>query len=174
MLFLWLQEARTQAEHSKLKEDPWDCATCLRRKMNRGRAFCVHAPGQVKEWVMPFSHPFLPVAPVRMTTTQVLAILPQRRPLHWLSSRRTLDGRQLCPVSVSAHPGAVQVLEWESDLDKWHVAPFEGSTEAWPAEVVDTLRVVRQTSGLIQNERWKPKEKDKDGGKQKGNVRAGG
>lgn len=82
----------------------------------------------------------------------------------WVADRIRSDGRQVCPVPLTIHPGVAWALEVECDMDAWHIPPLPGPTDEWPADVVALLRYIRGTKGLLQMKRMKEQNKKGNSG----------
>lgn len=107
---------------------------------------------------MVFNSHLRPCVHCYLSAQQVLALLPDNKPLKYLLTRRTLDGRFMCPVGMYNMSGLARVLEWEADMDKWGLMPFAGTSGDWPTDAYDVLRHVRIVRGQLQAERYRPKK----------------
>lgn len=103
----------------------------------------------------------------------VKALLPRENPLAYLLGDPaaktdpgvTADGKVICPVPLAFHTNLAAVLNMEADLDAWRTPPLAGPTSRWPSMVLDALRHVRGTKGLIQmRQLQKPESASPQGG----------
>lgn len=89
-------------------------------------------------------------SPLMLEKAALREMLPEEDGLDWLAKRVRCDGKRICPTAIAWHPDLPALLHMEADLDTWHVPPFSGPTSEWPAEIVELLRHIRQTRGLLQ------------------------
>lgn len=132
--------------------DVYDCQTCRENGLHKSR--CCWRDSETR------AVQFAPdVPPLRLTHEGLRALLPEDRPLRYLMEKTASGGRMICPVPLAHHRDLTEALQLEADLDAWHVAPFEGATLDWPAEIADLLRHIRGMKGLIQQRDLERQEK---------------
>ncbi len=78
-------------------------------------------------------------------------IVPDKEPELWLVNKRAIsNGKIICPLSLALRPEVAEIIEWEVDLQTWHVSPFDGPSSQWPPVKARLLRHARGVSNLIQ------------------------
>ena len=149
-----LLETRDQRDAAKDENglDPFDCRFCRANGLDKGR-LC---------WIddRPRAIQFAPGLPAITLTKEALRhVLPLDDAYLWVADRLRSDGKQVCPVPLTIHPGVAWALEAECDLDAWHIQPLPGPTDDWPADVLALLRHIRGTKGILQMKRMKDQSK---------------
>lgn len=66
----------------------------------------------------------------------------------------SVDGKAICPVPLSIHPDADDVLNIEADMTGgeggWTLHPLPGPSCDWPRDFLSILRHARAVKGMIQ------------------------